>query len=73
MYFKNEFNPTTIYELETALPKGQGQENVPGKIRKLRKRVIIRLKDIYMSFLEHLNEEFDDDLLLDCINILQSE
>jgi hypothetical protein len=31
---------------------------------------LVRLKDVYMSFLLQLNEDFDDDLLLDAIDLL---
>ena len=34
---------------------------------------VIPLKDIYMQFLLHLNEGFDDDLLMDCIGMLTDE
>ena len=30
----------------------------------------LRLKDALMSFLLHLNEDLDDDLLLDAINMI---
>ena len=30
----------------------------------------VRLKYVYMSFLEHLNDDFDDDLLYDCVRLL---
>lgn len=30
-----------------------------------------RLKDAYIYCLLHLNEDFDDDLLYDCINLLE--
>ena len=34
------------------------------------KRSVFLLKERYMSFLLHLNEDFDDDLLLDSLDVL---
>ena len=39
----------------------------------VRKFMLAELKDIYMNMLLNLNEDFDDDLLLDCINQLAEE
>ena len=36
-------------------------------VKKLR---VFEMKDIFMNMLLHLNEDFDDDLLLDAINVL---
>ena len=36
-------------------------------VNKLR---VLEMKDIFMNMLLHLNEDFDDDLLLDAINVL---
>ena len=36
-----------------------------------RKAHILPLKEIYMTFLLRLNEDFDDDLLFDAISILE--
>ena len=33
----------------------------------------ISYKDVYMLMLLHLNEDFDDDLLSDCICLLERE
>jgi hypothetical protein len=33
----------------------------------------IVLKDAYMNMLLHLNEDFDDDLLMDAIELLEKE
>jgi hypothetical protein len=42
---------------------------------KIEKRVLIHcglaVKDVYMYMLLHLNEEFDDDLLLDAMMLLE--
>ena len=34
------------------------------------KKKQVAIKDIFMQFLLHLNEDFDDDLLLDSLNVL---
>ena len=53
-------------------------ENVEDAINKFlyevlwEKAELVPLKDIFMSFLLHLNEDFDDDLLLDAMDILVS-
>ena len=36
-------------------------------VNKLR---VFEMKDIFMNMLLHMNEDFDDDLLLDAINVL---
>ena len=37
----------------------------------MKKKLTMPMKEIYMSFLECLNEDFDDDLLLDALNLLE--
>ena len=66
-YFADEFKNSEIYSLEILKPFRKSGEEVKGIIRKM---VFIRLKDIYMSFLDHINQDFDDDLLFDVISML---
>ena len=37
---------------------------------KIKRVKVFPLKDQYMTFLLHLNEDFDDDLLLDSLDVL---
>ena len=66
-YFKNERDKPAICSLEIPQISRDNKIILKGRIRKT---FLMRLKDVYMSFLEHMNEDFDDDLLLDCISML---
>ena len=56
-----------LYSLEAQSDQAENGDKKAGEGRKIEP---LRFKDIYMSFLLHLNEEFDDDLLFDSIKIL---
>ena len=43
------------------------------KLVKLRKTRPFLLKEVYMLFMLYLNEDFDDDLLLDAMDILDCD
>ena len=49
---------------------GTGKEVHMPRIKKI---IAIRIKDVFMSFLLHLNEDLDDDLLSDAIGMMVSE
>ena len=34
-------------------------------------RLLVEMKDIYLNFLLHLNQDFDDDLMQDAIELLE--
>ena len=66
-YYKDELDKPAICSLEIPRILMNNEINMKGR---LRKTFLILLKDVYMSFLEQFNEDFDDDILLDCISIL---
>ena len=55
------FNPNLVAQYETDQAK---------RAVVIKQWLIFGKKDIFLHFLLHLNEDFDDDLLLDAITIL---
>ena len=39
----------------------------------VRKMMLFDFRDVYMQMLLHIDDYFDDDFLLDCINVLTKE
>ena len=57
-------NDNVIYKVIFPEYSNNGTTVIPSSIQ------IFAVKDIFMFFLLHLNEDCDDDLLLDSLNIL---
>ena len=57
------------YRFDPAILSSQSFNTDKTKVTVKRERVL-HMKEIYMQMLEHLWDNFDDDLLLDCINML---
>ena len=63
-YEVDHFSSCSFIELETR------NDEQDGSIVEVRRRRTFLLRDAYMSFLLHLNEDFDDDLLLETVVLL---
>ena len=68
-YFHDPINSSVIYEYWNK--KKEGSKKV--QVLAIRKILAFRYKDVMMSFLLHLNEDLDDDLLLDAIDLIVTE
>ena len=70
-YSEDNFNPTVLYQYSKHAESRQGKEKgCQDGLLKVNKITALRLKDILMSFLLHLNEDLDDDLLFDSIGMI---
>ena len=67
-YYEDSLNSNFIYQYHGSINVKQN-----AYFFKIRKITSLRFKDILMSFLLHLNEDLDDDLLSDAIELIVKE